>query len=65
MQEDIPGGSIEYIPKDMYLNRFLVNVPKSLFGKRFIYINKGDNHLITIRLKRGGKIKRINWYNQE
>ncbi len=63
-QEDIPGGSVEYIPDDMNLNEFLLVAPKSLFGKKFVEINNGDNHLMTIRLKGNKKIKEINWYNE-
>ncbi len=61
-QEDIPGGSVEYIPNDMNLDDFLLVAPKSLFGKKFIRINNGRNHLITIKLKGNKKIKEINWY---
>ena len=64
-QEDIPGGSVEYIPNNMDLNNFLMDVPKSLFGKKFIEINDKKNHLITIKLKRNKKIRTINWYNQK
>ncbi len=64
MQEDVPGGSIEYIPNDMYISDFLAVTPEKLFGKRFIEINSGNNHLITIKVKGNKKIKTINWYNK-
>ncbi len=62
-QEDIPGGSVEFIPNNMDLNDFLLEHPKSLFGKRFIKIIDGENHLMTIRIKGNKKIKKVNWYN--
>ena len=63
-QEDIPGGSVEYIPNDMNLNEFLFVVPNFMILKKFIEINNGKNHLITIKLKGNNKIKEINWYDQ-
>ncbi len=62
-QEDIPGGSVEYVPNNMELNEFLLVPLKSLFGKKFIEINNKDSHLITISLESDKRIKKINWYD--
>lgn len=61
-QEDIPGGSVEYIPNSMHLSEFLFVEYESLLGKRFVEIVNDGNHLMTIRLKEGGEIEKINWY---
>lgn len=64
MQKDIPGGSVEYIPEDMVLNKFLFNPPKSLFGKSFVEIRSNKDKLMTIRMGWDKKVKKINWYYQ-
>jgi hypothetical protein len=62
-QEDVSGGSVEYIPNNMELNEFLLIPQESLFGKKFIEINNKDSHLITISIGESKRIKKINWYN--
>jgi hypothetical protein len=64
-EEDVPGGSVEYIPSEMYVHDFFIESPKNLFGRKFIEINDGDKHLMTIKLGKKGRIKKINWYNNQ
>lgn len=61
-EEDVPGGSVEYIPEKMKLSDFFKRLPGRLFGRQFIEIRSGDEKIMFIRLKKGDEIRKINWY---
>lgn len=59
---DVPGGSVEYVPENMRVSDFFRLPVHVGFGERFVEVQGGDRHLLTVQLKSRDRIEKINWY---